>query len=288
LQILSWASVVLNAHAECKSVLEVQFVDEEGTGVGPSLEFYALLAAEFQRKDLGMWLCDDDNEHGDDLSREIDIGAGVKPPGYYVQRSGGLFPAPVPQNSSKLKEICILYELFGMFLAKCLQDGRRVDIPLSNSFLKLMCFDRSEITQTVPRLLSDVAIENSMKESRFKRTGNTNESILPEDDKEQLAINNEEEISLKDTSKEVLLKDLPAVDNIITQSAWFSDVLDIRDVSYVDPYRGKFLLSLDDFVKKKREILDDGVLSEEEKLQACNDLSFDGNTRLSELMLAHI
>lgn len=42
-------------------------MNEEGTGVGPSLEFYALVAAELQRRSLGLWLCDDDlpNEKGE-------------------------------------------------------------------------------------------------------------------------------------------------------------------------------------------------------------------------------
>jgi E3 ubiquitin-protein ligase HECTD1 len=39
--------------------MEVEFVDEEGTGLGPTLEFYALVAAELQRRDLGLWVCDD-------------------------------------------------------------------------------------------------------------------------------------------------------------------------------------------------------------------------------------
>lgn len=33
--------------------LQVEFQGEEGTGLGPTLEFYALVAAELQRKDLG-------------------------------------------------------------------------------------------------------------------------------------------------------------------------------------------------------------------------------------------
>lgn len=36
---------------------------EEGTGLGPSLEFYTLVAVQLQRKDLGMWWCDDDELH---------------------------------------------------------------------------------------------------------------------------------------------------------------------------------------------------------------------------------
>ena len=66
---LSWAYAVLNAHAERKSILEVEYIGEEGTGLGPSLEFYALTAAELQRRSLGMWLCDDD--YPDDEAREV-------------------------------------------------------------------------------------------------------------------------------------------------------------------------------------------------------------------------
>jgi E3 ubiquitin-protein ligase HECTD1 len=49
----------MNFHSGRKSVLEIEFQGEDGTGLGPTLEFYALVAAELQRKDLAMWLCDD-------------------------------------------------------------------------------------------------------------------------------------------------------------------------------------------------------------------------------------
>ena len=73
------------------------------------------------------------------LSWQVDIGLGVKPPGYYIQKSGGLFPVPMPQDSPQLPHVCQLFHLLGMFVAKCLQDTRRVDIPFSSSFFKLMC-----------------------------------------------------------------------------------------------------------------------------------------------------
>lgn len=38
--------------------------------MGPTLEFYALIAAELRRKDLGMWICDDD---GDLRGHEVSI-----------------------------------------------------------------------------------------------------------------------------------------------------------------------------------------------------------------------
>ena len=49
-RILDWAVQVIRAHAERKAILEVEFLGEEGTGLGPTLEFFALVAAELQRK----------------------------------------------------------------------------------------------------------------------------------------------------------------------------------------------------------------------------------------------
>uniref|UniRef100_A0A5K3EG38 E3 ubiquitin-protein ligase n=1 Tax=Mesocestoides corti TaxID=53468 RepID=A0A5K3EG38_MESCO len=48
----------LIAHASRKQELEVGFIDEEGTGLGPTMEFYALLSAEFMRSCHGLWVAD--------------------------------------------------------------------------------------------------------------------------------------------------------------------------------------------------------------------------------------
>lgn len=41
--------------AHSKALLEIQYENEVGTGLGPTLEFYALVSAEVQRCDLGLW-----------------------------------------------------------------------------------------------------------------------------------------------------------------------------------------------------------------------------------------
>jgi E3 ubiquitin-protein ligase HECTD1 len=51
-QLLDWAIQVMKVHADRKAILEVEFIDEEGTGLGPTLEFFALVAAELQSKQL--------------------------------------------------------------------------------------------------------------------------------------------------------------------------------------------------------------------------------------------
>ena len=96
-------------------------------------------------------------------------------PGYYVVRPGGLFPAPLPQDSALCQKVTQLFWVLGVFLAKTLQvfairaplnlnsssmfdyvdpspkphnnhkyhddmqDSRLVDLPLSPAFLKLLC-----------------------------------------------------------------------------------------------------------------------------------------------------
>lgn len=38
-----------------RAMLEIQYENEVGTGLGPTLEFYALVSQELQRADLGLW-----------------------------------------------------------------------------------------------------------------------------------------------------------------------------------------------------------------------------------------
>lgn len=41
--------------AGSRAILEVQYDSEVGTGLGPTLEFYALVSKELQRSDLDLW-----------------------------------------------------------------------------------------------------------------------------------------------------------------------------------------------------------------------------------------
>ena len=57
--LLEWAMNVMRVHAPRKAILEVSFADEEGHGSGVTNEFYTLVSYQLQRRDLGLWLCDD-------------------------------------------------------------------------------------------------------------------------------------------------------------------------------------------------------------------------------------
>ena len=52
-------------------LFQFEFEGEEGTGLGPTLEFYSLVAAALQEKSLGIFLCDDDTH--DHVEREVNV-----------------------------------------------------------------------------------------------------------------------------------------------------------------------------------------------------------------------
>lgn len=45
----------MHEFAHSKALLEIQYENEVGTGLGPTLEFYALVSQELQRADLDLW-----------------------------------------------------------------------------------------------------------------------------------------------------------------------------------------------------------------------------------------
>ncbi|GFY77812.1 e3 ubiquitin-protein ligase TRIP12 [Trichonephila inaurata madagascariensis] len=127
--LLKQAEAILQDHGDSKALLEIQYKNEVGTGLGPTLEFYALVSKELQRTDLDMW-------HAVEVVTEEE----KEPPMSYVHSPSGLFPMPVSRNArtSSLTKVCNKFKLLGKFLAKAIMDSRLVDIPLSLAFFKWM------------------------------------------------------------------------------------------------------------------------------------------------------
>ncbi|XP_015979088.1 E3 ubiquitin-protein ligase HECTD1 isoform X5 [Rousettus aegyptiacus] len=253
--LMEWAENVMQIHADRKSVLEVEFLGEEGTGLGPTLEFYALVAAEFQRTDLGAWLCDDN--FPDDESRHVDLGGGLKPPGYYVQRSCGLFTAPFPQDSDELERITKLFHFLGIFLAKCIQDNRLVDLPISKPFFKLMCM--GDIKSNMSKLIYESRGDRDLHCTESQSEASTEEGH------DSLSVG-----SFEEDSKSEFILDPPKP----KPPAWFNGILTWEDFELVNPHRARFLKEIKDLAIKRRQILSSKGLSEDEK-----------NTKLQELVL---
>lgn len=132
-QILESATHMMNLYASQKVVLEAEFEDEVGTGLGPTLEFYTLVSYEFQKFGLGMW-------RGDHMS--FTASKSVQ-----AENSSGLstlfelFPRPWSSkvsNGVEFTEVIKKYTLLGQVVAKALQDGRILDLPFCKAFYKLV------------------------------------------------------------------------------------------------------------------------------------------------------
>lgn len=150
-RILDSAAKVMEMYSSQKAVLEVEYFGEVGTGLGPTLEFYTLLSHDLQKVDLGMWRS---NSSWEKPSMEID---GDEPKAgkastdsadsvgntNLVQSPLGLFPRPCApscdaSDGTKFSKVVEYFRLLGRVMAKALQDGRLLDVPLSTAFYKLV------------------------------------------------------------------------------------------------------------------------------------------------------
>lgn len=144
-RILDSAAKVMEMYSSQKAVLEVEYFGEVGTGLGPTLEFYTLLSHDLQKVGLGMWRTNsssgkppmeiDGDQHKNGKPNDAD--------GDLVQAPLGLFPRPWPPSAdtsdgSQFSKAIEYFRLVGRVMAKALQDGRLLDLPLSTAFYKLV------------------------------------------------------------------------------------------------------------------------------------------------------
>jgi E3 ubiquitin-protein ligase TRIP12 len=157
-RILDSAAKVMELYAGHKAVLEVEYFGEVGTGLGPTLEFYTLLSHEMQKEKLNLWRTElrtkmevdvpsTDVEMFEENADETLVGPRNSDPvsnsGGYVNSPHGLFPRPWHPstdvtNNKKYAKVLEHFRLLGRVMAKALQDGRLLDVPLSTPFYKLV------------------------------------------------------------------------------------------------------------------------------------------------------
>ena len=138
------------------AMLEIQYENEVGTGLGPTLEFYALVSLEMQKCEHEMWRGDKVaraspllNHVDSTTSKTTTAAAAADSSCLFYFSPSGLFPAPVQQSnqsspaSSKHQQTLLVkvqhkFKLLGKFAAKAVMDFRVMDIPLSAAFYKCL------------------------------------------------------------------------------------------------------------------------------------------------------
>jgi E3 ubiquitin-protein ligase TRIP12 len=122
-RILESAMKVMDMYGVSPSVLEVEYFEEVGTGLGPTLEFYSTVSKEFSKKKLKMWR---ENDSGD--SDPFAFG------------KNGLFPAPMSEADTRAdggKKLLSFFKTLGKFVARSMLDSRIIDISFSPTFFKV-------------------------------------------------------------------------------------------------------------------------------------------------------
>ena len=117
------------------ALLEIQYEGEVGTGLGPTLEFYALVSAEVQKCEYEMW-------RGEKTKLASHTSGQTEQQLFYFSPSG-LFPAPLitsgklsSKQQAHLSKIKMKFRFLGKFMAKAVIDFRVLDIQLSFAFYK--------------------------------------------------------------------------------------------------------------------------------------------------------
>lgn len=140
--LLKQAEMVFNEISinNSRAMLEIQYENEVGSGLGPTLEFYALVSRELQRCDLEMW-----RNSMSSTDRALYQKGGEKK---FVFSPGGLYPNPLPRNvkSSQLNKLKSRFKMCGKFVAKALMDSRMLDLHFSVPMFKWMLGDEKTLS----------------------------------------------------------------------------------------------------------------------------------------------
>ncbi|XP_036409821.1 E3 ubiquitin-protein ligase TRIP12-like isoform X2 [Megalops cyprinoides] len=136
--LLKQAETVMQDLGSSRAMLEIQYENEVGTGLGPTLEFYALVSQELQRADLGLW-------RGEEVSLPNPKGGqeGTR----YMFSSRGLFALPFGRTTkpAHIAKVKMKFRFLGKLMAKSIMDFRLLDLPLGLPFHKWLLRQEASI-----------------------------------------------------------------------------------------------------------------------------------------------
>ncbi len=121
-KILESAVKVMELYGASQSILEVEYFEEVGTGLGPTLEFYSTVSREFSKKKLKLW-------------RDNDLDGSE-----FASGPNGLFPRPLSEEDAtgtNGERIMSLFRALGKFVARSMLDSRIIDIHFNPIFFRL-------------------------------------------------------------------------------------------------------------------------------------------------------
>lgn len=147
-RILESAMKVMQLYGHSPSVLEVEYFEEVGTGLGPTLEFYSTVSREFSKKKLKIWRENDSNGQDE-----------------YAFGKRGLFPAPMSAqqaNSEDGEKKLEMFKVLGKFVARSMLDSRIIDVSFNPTLFRL---SDSSSTVITPSLATIKTVDEDLAKS---------------------------------------------------------------------------------------------------------------------------
>lgn len=146
-RILESAIKVMELYGGSQSMLEVEYFEEVGTGLGPTLEFYSTVSKEFSKKKTKLWR---ENESSDG--------------GAFAFGKRGLFPAPMDEKmacNENGQRVLHLFKMLGKFVARSMMDSRIIDVSFNPTFFR-MCDPSAMVS---PSLGAVAAVDSDLAKS---------------------------------------------------------------------------------------------------------------------------
>eukprot|EP00760_Papus_ankaliazontas_P034769 PhM_4_TR7470/c0_g1_i1/m.64324/K10590/TRIP12; E3 ubiquitin-protein ligase TRIP12 len=116
--VLEAAKKLVDAYGQTRCFVEIEYYDEVGTGLGPTMEFYTLIGRALRKRDQKLWVTDD-AEDAEDV---------------YVRAPGGLYPNPATPSTANVA----MFRFVGSMVARALFDRRILDLPFSIPVLRVL------------------------------------------------------------------------------------------------------------------------------------------------------
>ncbi|KAJ5923377.1 Ubiquitin-protein ligase Ufd4 [Penicillium verhagenii] len=146
-RILESAMKVMELYGSSPSVLEVEYFEEVGTGLGPTLEFYSTVSKEFSRRRLKIWRESDGHSSAD-----------------YAFGKRGLFPAPMSEEQASHdtgKKQLNIFKVLGKFVARSMLDSRIIDVSFNPAFFRIA----DTLSSVAPSLGTIKAVDEGLAKS---------------------------------------------------------------------------------------------------------------------------
>lgn len=164
-----------------------------------------------------------------------------------------------------------LFQFMGMFFAKCIQDNRIVDLPLSRPLLKMLCM--GDVADHISHNYRDLLIWHDSESGSVKSPAD--DDLTP---------------TMETSNKDPVL-DLPKIKPSLSMPTliggpWYAGLLTQDDFELVDPHRARFLDKLRSLSARKQDILTNLSFDEKQKMERLEKLTLDNPpVKLEDLRL---